>query len=381
LAERLQDVKGPVADLGAGAGEGASLLRARGLEVVGYDEAREAVDFATRFAPEVPFVLGAVENADLRGYEALVLVDVLGLVSDDAALLRALAGNVSAGSRLLGAVVLADVDQVLESPCRRAYSPEDLDALLVRTGWGAPVLVGRTPEMLVFESRRALAVTTAAAMARAERVTEVRSAEAYAAASALAAAAERTTDPSEARELLLALGHVLLARGEHDAAERAFTNANAIAPGCARPFTALAAVAEARGARDDAEVLFDHALARDATQVTAWRGLARIFAERGETARAIECLECAAALAPAETDLALELARMRVRVRDLAGAARAVERLLAYGELSPSVQAWYCWLVASVHAPATMARGRADRPTTGVYSVVDPERAAQTVAS
>jgi tetratricopeptide (TPR) repeat protein len=377
-AARLADAPGPVADLGAGAGTGTALLRGLGVAAEGVDSAPEAVAFAACHAPGVPFHQGAIEQVDLAGYGALVLIDVLGLVADDAALLRSLARAVAPGTLLVGAVVEASVEQSLEAPCRRAFSPEALDALLVRAGWTAPTLLGRSEGLLVFETRRTAETAVAEALTRAEQLGSEDAATPLLAT--LAALAERTEAPAEARELSLAMGEILLARGEADAAERAFTGANAIAPSCARPFVALAHVALARGASDDAEALFDHALGLDATNVAAWQGLARLFAERGESPRALESLECAVALAPADADLAAELARLLSHAHDRVGAARVLERLLPFGALSRELQSWYGWLVAAEHTTRSSTRS-STRPISGLHRAAASPRASETRAS
>lgn len=380
-AERLKGTAGRVADLGAGAGHGTTILRAAGFEVVGFDCAPEAVEFATLFAPEISFVQCAIERAPVHEFDALLLMDVIGLVADDTTMMRALARNAAPGTPVIGAVTRAAIDRTLIPPCRRAYSPEALDALLVRSGWQAPVLLAKTADWWVFETRRAERLEVAEVLLQAERVA-CSPAGARSVAEALAKVVERTEDPSEVRELLLALGWLLLERGEFDPAEQAFAAANAIAPACARSYVALAALACARGQYNDAEALFDHALGFDAAHTDAWLGLARVSVRLGDTGRAIESLECALALDPSRDDVVTTLARLRLQLRDPEGAVRAIERLLSYGECHPWLQTWYAWLVASNRGrsvPSVVLR--TERTVTGGHVVAEGLRAARTLSS
>lgn len=356
-----------VADLGAGSGAGSASLHAAGFDVIAVDECDRALEFARRFAPGVRFVRGSLEACDVREFDALVLNDVLGLLVDDAATLRALAHSARPGTLLVGAVAVAEVGQTLVAPARRAFSAQALDALLVRTGWTPPVLLGRAGMLLVFASEREGSLASARALEYAERARDVRAL--TDAVRVLVLAARRVQKPAEAREVLLTLGTLHHACGESDLAEQAITAANAIAPGCAEPYVALAALRLAGGEIDDAEALLDHALALDPTHPRAWRDLASIFAARGEGQRAAECLECAVSLAPSDMDLVAELSRALANQGNAEGAARALERLLPYGAASVAVRRSYGWLALATQTRGTPACHQ--RRTTGVYPIVD----------
>src|SRR5262249_12666981 len=107
---------------------------------------------------------------------------------------------------------------------------------------------------------------------------------------------------------------------------------------------------------DDAEALFDHALALDSNNPDAWAELAALFSARGEFERAAECFECAASVLPSDTAIANNLARSRGHIGDVVGAMAALERLLPFGIPAGTIRSPYCCL-------ATRAQRRAGAPT------------------
>ncbi len=328
------------ADMGCGSGAGTARLAAAGLDVTGIDSASDALAYARASVPGVSFERGAIESGEPLSFDALVLVDVLGLGRNDAALLRGLAARVPLGTTLVGAVPLASTGQHLDAPARHAFTPEALDAVLVRAGWASPTGRGRVDGMLVFESHRteddASAHTLALADAR-----EVVAAESL--LSRLTSDAQRATDPAVVRELLLAATDLLCARGEYDAAEVAAASANAIAPQAARPLLALARTARARGAWDDAEALVDHALSFDEANADAWVEMAAWLDQRGDHGGAVESLTIAAALEPADHAIAAEEARVLCALGRHREASAVLDRVLAYGGgLSPALLSAMC---------------------------------------
>jgi tetratricopeptide (TPR) repeat protein len=283
-------------------------------------------------------------------------------------MLRGLARRVQPGTTLVGAVAFASVGQRLEAPARRAYSREALDALLVRTGWAAPVLLGRVDGFLVFETHRMEASAAHAALELAETLDPRHAAETV--LLRIAGAARTNADASLARELMLATAALQLHRGDLDAADEAATAANAIAPSAARPLVVLGRIARARGAVDDAEALFDHALACDECNVDAWAEWSSCLEAQGNLDAAVETLACAASLEPADHTIAANEARLLGTAGQGHAAIRVLDRVLAYGGgVSAPLRTAMTWATANA-----AKRGGAARPITGVFTVPAEQR-------
>lgn len=355
VAARLLErgVRGQIVDLGAGAAEGAALLASHGLGVRAVEKDAQAVEFARAAHADVDVVKSPIERAPLGDARAVVLVDVLGLVGDDVALVRAIARGARRDAVLLGAAARADLGHHLTAPARREFTEVALEATLLRAGYAPPTVLATTPGFVIFEATLAPTTTLADALRAADAAT-CHAARAQCLAD-LADLATTLAEPVELREVLLAIGLLQLAAGELEAAEEALLGANAADPRDPRPFVALAGAREREGSVDDALDLLDHAVTADPAHAPSWRALASLHAARGDVASAEECLAQAAALEPGDPTVARRLAHWCQLRGDTAGVVEALSRMIAYGDTNTNTRESYPGLMFVPAARPTAA--------------------------
>ena len=90
----------------------------------------------------------------------------------------------------------------------------------------------------------------------------------------------------------------------------------------------LGRIALAEGRGDEAEQSFERALALDPNETIALSGLALVYRERGDLAKAIETMKKASAAAPDNAEYAYMSARMTLDQGDRAGARQQLERVM-----------------------------------------------------
>src|SRR5882724_5792450 len=130
------NLRGPVLDAGAGSGEGARTLRDAGREVVAVELDRAAAHFLREYAPGVQVVEADLcLDAPVSGMAAAVVADTLGHVADPEAFLRNLRRCLTEDGTLLIAEPLAQLAQRLVAPARRAWTKQELGAILTRSGF------------------------------------------------------------------------------------------------------------------------------------------------------------------------------------------------------------------------------------------------------
>lgn len=124
-------------DLGCGVGLGLLILKEAGFaDLCGLDCDGSAVAFARQFAPHIATsrVDRQLRSATLT-CDSVLIVDVLGLVAHPAAMLRAVVQHAPHLCQLLVAEPLANREQRLQPPARRAFSVPALASMLVRCGF------------------------------------------------------------------------------------------------------------------------------------------------------------------------------------------------------------------------------------------------------
>jgi tetratricopeptide (TPR) repeat protein len=149
---------------------------------------------------------------------------------------------------------------------------------------------------------------------------------------------------------------VALALNEVDAAEQAISQL-----GAGGEIDLLRGrIAETRGRTDDAKTFYERVPLEDAAMPAARTRLAAILLAGGRVRQASDALAPASERLPTDVDITLLTARIRLELRDLAGARAAVERALVGGARSPRLLAMKAEIELTggdAEAAATTLRG------------------------
>ena len=125
------------------------------------------------------------------------------------------------------------------------------------------------------------------------------------------------------------LGEMYLSEGRLDEAQQAYDHARQLNPNLASAHAGLGQVAFLRGDIDGAEAHFRVALRADENDVQALTGLGNVAQWRGDSARALQLLAQAAALAPGDALIQTSYARAMLDEGMLDFAGRALDNALA----------------------------------------------------
>jgi tetratricopeptide (TPR) repeat protein len=325
----LQDLnlQGPVLDAGTGAGEGARALRDAGHEVVAVELDHSAANFARQYATGVRVLEADLcLTAPVSGMAAAIVADTLGHVADPEAFLRNVRSCLEPSGRLLVAEPLAQLTQRLIAPARRAFTQQDLGAMLTRSGF-------------VVEGWLSVSGTFVACVAR--RIDDIvldvlNQAGNLAATGAYTTAREllagtRTESRALALEVLLAQGELAMAERAGDLAARAFFQARDLDPLDARALSGLSRIALSIGETEDALRLANEAARAQPASALAAATLA-IVGERLERPEAFNAWRAAVNLAPDDVGIVTGLGRAAAARGEYHYAICAFDRARAYGD-------------------------------------------------
>ncbi len=335
------NLAGPVLDAGSGSGEGARLLREAGREVVAVDLERSAVDFAREYAPGVQmFEADLCQVAPVSGMAAAIVADTLGHVADPELFMRNVRTCLAEGGTLLVAEPLAQLAQRLIAPARRAFTKQELGALLTRAGFSVEGWLSTSGTFVACVARRiddpALeAINQAGSLATEGRFTEARQ----------LLEAARTTRPALALELLLAQGELAMAERAGDLAARAFFQARELEPQDARALTGLSRISLSIGEHENALRLAMDAVRAQPASALAAATLA-IVGERLEHPESFNAWRAAVNLAPDDVGIVTGLGRAAAARGEYHYAVCAFDRARAYGdEFGPDFHVTLGWLL------------------------------------
>lgn len=334
-------VAGPVLDAGCGSGEGARALREAGYDVVAVELDHSAAQFAREYTPGLRVI-----EADLclqgpvRGMGAGVVADTLGHVADPESFLRHVRACLGPSGRLVVAEPLAQLAQRLIAPARRAFTPQELGAILSRTGFVVDGWLSTSGTFVACVARRIEdpvldALTEAGKLASLGQFKAARE----------LLAGQRTERRAVALELLLGQAELAMAEGAGDVAARAYFQARELEPLDARALTGLSRIALDIGETEDALRLALDAVRAQPTSALAAATLA-IVGERLERADAFNAWRAAVNLAPDDVGIVTGLGRCAAARGEYHYAICAFDRARAYGdEFGPEFHVTLGWLL------------------------------------
>jgi len=339
----IEDLKprGPVLDAGSGSGEGARALHSAGHDVVAVELDRGAAHFIREFAPGVRVVEADLcAEAPVSEMAAAVVADTLGHVADPEAFLRNVRECLAPGASLIIAEPLAHLAQRLTAPARRAFTKQELGAILTRAGFVIDGWLCTAGTFVACVARRIEdpmleALSIAGTLAAENRFKEARE------------LLERTRTPrgALALEVLLAQGELAMAERSGDLAARAFFQARDLDPLDARALTGLSRIALSVGEHQDAlRLALDAVRAQPASALAA--ATLAIVGERLEHQEAFMAWRVAVNLAPDDVGIVTCLGRAAAARGEYHYAICAFDRARAYGdEFGPEFHVTLGWLL------------------------------------
>jgi len=335
------NLRGPVLDAGAGSGEGARTLQSAGRQVVAVELDRGASHFIREFAPGVQMIEADLcLDAPISDMAAAVVADTLGHVADPEAFLRNVRACLTPTGTLIIAEPLAQLAQRLIAPARRAFTKQELGALLTRAGFVVDGWLCQTGTFVACVARRIEdpmleALSLAGTLAAENRFKEARE------------LLERSSTPRTALalEVLLAQGELAMAERAGDIAARAFFQARDLDPLDARALTGLSRIALSIGEPQDALRLAMDAVRAQPASALAAATLA-IVGERLEHQEAFMAWRVAVNLAPDDVGIVTGLGRAAAARGEYHYAICAFDRARAYGdEFGPEFHVTLGWLL------------------------------------
>jgi len=339
----FEDLKldGPVLDAGSGSGEGARALREAGREVVAVELDRAAAHFSREYAPGLKVIEADLcTDAPVSGMAAAVVADTLGHAADPEMFLRNVRACLAPGGTLLVAEPLAQLAQRLIAPARRAFTKQELGAMLTRAGFGVEGWLSTTGTFVACVARRiedaALVVLDeAGALATQGQFKQARE----------LLEQTRTQRPALTLELLLAQGELAMAERAGDVAARAFFQARDLEPQDARALTGLSRISLTIGEKQDALRLAMDAVRAQPASALAAATLA-IVGEHLEHPEAFNAWRAAVNLAPDDVGIVTGLGRAAAARGEYHYAICAFDRARAYGdEFGPEFHVTLGWLL------------------------------------
>lgn len=334
-------VKGSVLDAGAGAGEGSRVLRDAGRDTVAVELDHFAAQFARELVPGVRVLEADLcSDAPVSGAGAAVVADTLGHVADPEAFLRNVHACLASAGTLVIAEPLAHLAQRLVAPARRAFTQQELSAILTRSGFSVEGWLCTTGSFVACVARAVEdplldALSLAGTLAAENRFREARE----------LLAQGRTSKSGLSLEVLLAQGELAMAERAGDIAARAFFQARELAPQDARALTGLARIALSVGEGEDALRLAIDAVRAQPASALAAATLA-IVGERLEHPEAFSAWRAAVNLAPDDVGIVTGLGRAAAARGEYGYAICAFDRARAYGDdFGPEFHVALGWLL------------------------------------
>jgi tetratricopeptide (TPR) repeat protein len=345
------NLRGPVLDAGAGSGEGARTLLSAGREVVAVELDRGAAHFMREFVPGVQVVEADLcLEAPVSDMAAAIVADTLGHVADPETFLRNVRACLAPAATLVIAEPLAQLAQRLTAPARRAFTKQELGAILTRAGFVVEGWLCTAGTFVACVARRIEdpmleALSMAGTLAAENRFKEARE------------LLERspTARGALALEVLLAQGELAMAERAGDLAARAFFQARDLDPSDARALTGLTRIALSIGENEDALRLAMDAVRAQPASALAAATLA-IVGERLEHDEAFNAWRVAVNLAPDDVGIVTGLGRAAAARGEYHYAICAFDRARAYGdEFGPEFHVTLGWLLLADGRPQDAA--------------------------
>jgi tetratricopeptide (TPR) repeat protein len=339
----IEDLKlsGPVLDAGCGSGEGARTLRDAGREVIAIELDRASAHFAREYTPGIQVIEADLcVSAPVSGMAAAIVADTLGHVADPEVFLRNVRACLAPSGTLLVAEPLAQVAQRLIAPARRAFTKQELAAMLTRAGFSIEGWLSSVGTFVACIARRIedpvlQTLDEAGNLAQGGHFTRARE----------LLEAVRTPRSALALELLLAQGELAMAERAGDLAARAFFQARDLEPLDARALTGLSRIALGIGESQDALRLAMDAVRAQPASALAAATLA-IVGERLEHPEAFTAWRAAVNLAPDDVGIVTGLGRAAAARGEYHYAICAFDRARAYGdEFGPEFHVTLGWLL------------------------------------
>ena len=335
------NLTGPVLDAGCGSGEGARALRDAGREVVAIELDRASAHFAREYTPGIQVIEADLcLSAPVSGMAAAVVADTLGHVADPEVFLRNVRACLAPAGTLLVAEPLAQVAQRLIAPARRAFTQQELGAMLTRAGFSVEGWLSSMGTFVACIARRIedpvlQTLDEASNLAAEGHFTQARE----------RLEAVRTPRSALALELLLAQGELAMAERAGDLAARAFFQARDLEPLDARALTGLSRIALSIGESQDALRLAMDAVRAQPASALAAATLA-IVGDRLEHPEAFATWRAAVNLAPDDVGIVTGLGRAAAARGEYHYAICAFDRARAYGDdFGPEFHVTLGWLL------------------------------------
>jgi tetratricopeptide (TPR) repeat protein len=339
----LQDlnVSGPILDAGCGSGEGARALLEAGRAVVAVELDQAAAHFAREYAAGAHIIEADLcQAAPALQVEAAIVADTLGHAADPEQFLRNVRKCLAPGASLLVAEPQAQLAQRLIAPARRAFTKQELGAMLARAGFVVDGWLCTAGTFIACVARRIEdpllgALDSAGTLASRGAFGEAR----------VLLEETRTERGALALELLLAQGELALAEGLGDVAARAYFRARDLDAEDARALTGLSRIALSVGQGEDALRLAMDAVRAQPASALAAATLA-VVGERLEHPEAFGAWRAAVNLAPDDVGIVTGLGRAAAARGEYHYAICAFDRARAYGdEFGPEFHVTLGWLL------------------------------------
>jgi tetratricopeptide (TPR) repeat protein len=335
------NLRGPVLDAGAGSGEGARTLREAGREVIAVELDRAAAHFLREYVPGLQVVEADLcLDVPVSGMAAAVVADTLGHVADPEAFLRNLRSCLAPEGTLIVAEPLAQLAQRLVAPARRAWTKQELGAMLTRSGFVVDGWLSSSGTFVACVARRVEdpmfeALKQAGDLAQKGQFTQARQ----------LLEGSRTERRALALEALLAQGELAMAERAGDIAARAFFQARDLEPLDARALSGLSRIALSIGENQDAlRLALDAVRAQPASALAA--ATLAIVGERLEHPDSFNAWRVAVNLAPDDVGIVTGLGRAAAARGEYHYAICAFDRARAYGdEFGPEFHVTLGWLL------------------------------------
>lgn len=309
-----------VVDVGSGSGVGCEAF-ARATSFTGVDVSEAAVRYATARNPRASFGVGDAAHG-VPAADVVTMVDVLGHVEEPESVLAQARTALPSGGLLCLAEPKASLAQALEAPQRRAFSENSLRFLLEGAGFRVRSLVARGGFLVVRAEIVGERPSVAEALAALQ--SGVQKLEPHLACLSGGTSAERVLRS----EILARLGRIDAAFGELLEAHRASSED-------AEVLARLAALCADAGSPEEARRFVRGALEREPTNALALALFARVESPHVSPEEALGLWSNAARVAPANVDVAVELARSAASLEHYHLGTLALERVRQYHEALP----------------------------------------------
>ena len=291
---------GHLLDFGCGAGMGLQWLLQSKSRVTGLDIEGRAVAFAKAYVPEAELLHADVRSRRVKlPGEAVLVVDLLGLLSDPVSLLRSVSQQVPNLQAVFVAEPIARSDQILIPPARRAFGLVGLRSILTRSGFEVDDWVTVEGEMLcvIGHPTREPAIES---LMQAERAYLSHQTQPFLEA---CQSVLKSKSPRLCIEAALLEARLWFDLGQLDHSIAVLSDAVAWAPNDPRPLAGLSRLALSSGNQDQAIRLAEAATRTDPADLSAACSLALAYAGVEEN-RSFNAWKTANALAPDDASIA-----------------------------------------------------------------------------